>query len=186
MIGKRGITVKRIRGRKRRDGKMSKIIGRIDVVKERLRDKYDPDYHAYVFVENKELPIGEFDGYDFEKWNYVIKVDIEISEIKKPITPLPNEVRRWKRALKTVDPGKWNLFLLTVYSKLDKHETECELQDWLREEEYHTTVFVHNAPKVMSREIVSTIPITEEMFNKTLNKLKSNTSPPRIKENDKK
>jgi len=149
---------------------MSKVIGRIDVIEERLRDRYDPNYHVYIFVENKELPVGDFNG---ENWIYSLPSDIEISEIKKPMTLPPPEIRRWKKAFELVDLGKWALFLLTVYSKLDKHETECEIDSWLNEEGYHASVFVYNAPKVMYRKITSTIPLTEDM----LNKIKPNTTP---------
>jgi hypothetical protein len=140
------------------------IIGKIIFTEERLSDKYDPNYYVYVFIKEKELPIGDFDN---DKFVYSLDQGIEISEIKKPKMQVPQEIRRWKGAFGKVEPNEWNLYLLTIYSKLDKEDTEYKIDSWLKEEGYHVSVFVYNTPKVLERKVTK-IPITRGMLDNVL------------------
>ena len=147
--------------------RMDEVILKMDVVKERLKDKYDPNYYVYVFVENNELPIGKFDD---EKWKYsyiLNENNVNITDISK-VAEVPKHLGRWDRAFKSVCyPDVWNPFLLVVYSKLKKDELEREIREWLLKENYRTTVFVQISPKVLERKIIGTILLTKDMLNKT-------------------
>ena len=146
---------------------MSDIIFKMDVVQETMKGKYDPNYYVYVFVENKVLPVGEFDD---EKWNYsyfLDEKDINIVDISKVII-VPQNLGKWDRAFKSVCyPDVWNLFLLIVYSKLKNDDLEREIREWLIKENYQTMVFVQTSPKILERRILRTISFTEDMLNKT-------------------
>jgi hypothetical protein len=149
-------------------------VGYIKITK--TRNKYDPNYRAVILVFDK--PITKLGEFDVAQWNYAYKLEddhgIQIETIQET-KRLSGSPSIFLRAIHKVEP-KRKLFTydMTFYlkSEISRAELEHTLVHWFSDEDAKTLVWTSRIPRTSTKRI----PITEEMFNGIIQKIKKKES----------
>lgn len=144
--------------------KPSKRFEGIRIYEDRIRTEVDPNFYAYLLIENKKMLIGELPE-DFDV--ALAEQEIHGTEISEPKLRIPIGVRRLYNAFNSVCPP-WNLYLLPIYTKHTRKDAENIITDWLSKNQYNATVFIVNTPKIIERKLVKEIPMNGDTFTRII------------------